>query len=368
MIIIRFRVTGKISICESTRSRSFFFENERDTEKVAINDLDVMTRMQLDYVGFWVIYQYEEDAGGTVSVGLNGSPFSPEYALARWTDRSGNAIERLRYIGFTGSDDSTVSYGVNCVLLDTPLSGEAAAAAAAAGGFGAAQPSSAALGLGNVFGGALAGRVASHSTAAAAAFGAPQFPLPAVGAQNGAFSSYQGLQSQVASSIHQLQAQQQRQRQYLQALQRQQQQQQQQQQSDAAAGNPWAALMQNQLLGISAASSASSAQAPQQQSLLGRHSASEINLEEVVPVGRVVLEGGGGGGEEVTAAGSGGGMEPELRNQYLSKLKRLLPSFFEEEEGVEAGEGDGVDLDQVQYEVGDEVIVDGGDYGTMVIE
>ncbi len=45
MYSIKFsRVSGKISICESTRSRSFFFESERDQERVAINDLDVTTR------------------------------------------------------------------------------------------------------------------------------------------------------------------------------------------------------------------------------------------------------------------------------------------------------------------------------------
>ena len=77
--------------------------------------------MQLEYVGFWVMYTFEDGLGGTLSVGLNGSPFSAEYALARWTDTSNSAIEKLMYIGFTAADGAAAKYGVNCVLLDTPL-------------------------------------------------------------------------------------------------------------------------------------------------------------------------------------------------------------------------------------------------------
>jgi hypothetical protein len=58
------------------RSRGFFFNSARDHEKSSIDDLDIMTRMQLDYVGFWLQYEYEENVGGTLSLGLNGSPFS----------------------------------------------------------------------------------------------------------------------------------------------------------------------------------------------------------------------------------------------------------------------------------------------------
>jgi len=44
----------------SCRSRGFFFNSARDAEKTSTDDLDVMTRMQLDYVGFWIQYEYEE--------------------------------------------------------------------------------------------------------------------------------------------------------------------------------------------------------------------------------------------------------------------------------------------------------------------
>ena len=122
MLTVKFyRQDGKISISESTRSRSFFFENERDAERVSIDEPDITTRMQLDYVGFWIQYNYEEGLGGTLSVGLNGSPFSPDYSLVRWTDTTATAISRIAYIGFTGAERSTVQYGTSCVLLDTPI-------------------------------------------------------------------------------------------------------------------------------------------------------------------------------------------------------------------------------------------------------
>ena len=116
-----YRQSGKITISESTRSRSFFFENERDSERVSIDELDVITRMQLSYVGLWIHYKHEDGLGGTLSVGLNGSPFSPDYSLARWTDTSTTAIRRLAFAGFTATAGSSASFGTSCVLLDTPI-------------------------------------------------------------------------------------------------------------------------------------------------------------------------------------------------------------------------------------------------------
>ena len=100
-----YRDTGKISISESTRSRSFFFENERDQERISIDELEVTTRMQLEYVGFWIQHKYVEGVGATIAVGLNGAPFSADYALVRWTDtNTQTALRRYciqsQYSGF----------------------------------------------------------------------------------------------------------------------------------------------------------------------------------------------------------------------------------------------------------------------------
>ena len=50
------------------------------------------------------------------SVGLNGSPFTPDYAIVKWTDSSTTAIPSLRYIGFTAG-----KLNVHCTnfLLDS---------------------------------------------------------------------------------------------------------------------------------------------------------------------------------------------------------------------------------------------------------
>ena len=67
-------------------------------------------------MGFWVQYKYEEGYGGQLSLGLNGAPFSPDFAILRWTDTSTTA---LRYkiienkkivIGSTFSIVSTYIY------------------------------------------------------------------------------------------------------------------------------------------------------------------------------------------------------------------------------------------------------------------
>ena len=68
-----YRRDGQISISESTRVRSFFFENENDRERATVDDLDILTRMQLGFVGFWIMYKYDSAvSGGQLAVGLNG--------------------------------------------------------------------------------------------------------------------------------------------------------------------------------------------------------------------------------------------------------------------------------------------------------
>ena len=68
------RRDGEISISESTRTRSFFFENESDRERASVDDLDILTRMQTGFVGFWIMYKYDSSvSGGQLAVGLNGT-------------------------------------------------------------------------------------------------------------------------------------------------------------------------------------------------------------------------------------------------------------------------------------------------------
>ena len=116
-----YRRNGQISISESTRTRSFFFDSERDNEVASIEDLDILTRIQTGFVGFWIMYKYDETSrGGLLSVGLNGAPFNSDYALLRWTD-TGDAMRNIKYMGFTATSESNVEYGVNCVLLNTAI-------------------------------------------------------------------------------------------------------------------------------------------------------------------------------------------------------------------------------------------------------
>lgn len=116
-----FRKKGKISLFESKVTRSFFFSNENDREVAKFEDPQTLRRLEAGFVGFWVQYKYEEGYGGQLSVGLNGAPFSPDFALVKWTDTSTSAIPSLKYMGFTlGRRDSSVQFGANCVLLKTP--------------------------------------------------------------------------------------------------------------------------------------------------------------------------------------------------------------------------------------------------------
>ena len=49
-----YRQTGKMSIAVSARTRSFFFTNERDIDKVTKERSDIINQMQLTHVGFWI--------------------------------------------------------------------------------------------------------------------------------------------------------------------------------------------------------------------------------------------------------------------------------------------------------------------------
>ena len=49
-----YRSTGKMSIAVSARTRSFFFTNERDMDKVTKERTDIINQMQMTHVGFWI--------------------------------------------------------------------------------------------------------------------------------------------------------------------------------------------------------------------------------------------------------------------------------------------------------------------------
>ena len=49
-----YRSSGKMSIAVSARTRSFFFTNERDQDKVSKERTDIINQMQLTHVGFWI--------------------------------------------------------------------------------------------------------------------------------------------------------------------------------------------------------------------------------------------------------------------------------------------------------------------------
>ena len=85
-------------------------------------DPQTLRRLEDDYVGFWVQYRYEEGYGGQLSLGLNGAPFSADFAILRWTDTSTTALKAVKFLGFTNGDtESSIDYGANCVLLKTSI-------------------------------------------------------------------------------------------------------------------------------------------------------------------------------------------------------------------------------------------------------
>ena len=50
-----------------------------------------------------------------------GAPFSSDYALVKYTDTSNTAMRSVKYMGFTASSDAKIDYGTNCVLLNTQI-------------------------------------------------------------------------------------------------------------------------------------------------------------------------------------------------------------------------------------------------------
>ena len=77
--------------------------------------------MTTGFVGFWIQYKYDVNTGGgSLSVGLNGAPFSSDYALLRWTDTT-DGLRNIKYMGFTASEETNVEFGTNCVLLNTAI-------------------------------------------------------------------------------------------------------------------------------------------------------------------------------------------------------------------------------------------------------
>ena len=83
--------------------------------------LDINTSRQLgrDYVGFWVMFKYEPGYGAQIRLGLTSSPPSPEYALLKYTDSSQDALQTVKYIGFTnGNRQQSIDYGAICIVFD----------------------------------------------------------------------------------------------------------------------------------------------------------------------------------------------------------------------------------------------------------
>ena len=77
--------------------------------------------MTTGFVGFWIQYKYDVNTGGgSLSVGLNGAPFSSDYALLRWTDTT-DGLRNIKYMGFTATEETNVEFGTNCVLLNTAI-------------------------------------------------------------------------------------------------------------------------------------------------------------------------------------------------------------------------------------------------------
>jgi hypothetical protein len=75
--------------------------------------------MENGYVGYWVMYQYEKGIGGVLTLGMNGSPVTPDFAVVKWTDTGDSALKGIKYMGFTSSNNAKIGYGVNCALVKT---------------------------------------------------------------------------------------------------------------------------------------------------------------------------------------------------------------------------------------------------------
>ena len=72
--------------------------------------------MENGFVGYWIIYQFEKGIGGILTVGMNGSPLSPDFGILKFTDTSESALKNIRYMGFTSSGGGNIGIGVNCAI------------------------------------------------------------------------------------------------------------------------------------------------------------------------------------------------------------------------------------------------------------
>ena len=52
---------------------------------------------------------------------FSGAPFSPDFALVKWTDTASTAMRSVKYMGFTASSGAKIDYGTNSVLLNTQI-------------------------------------------------------------------------------------------------------------------------------------------------------------------------------------------------------------------------------------------------------
>ena len=208
--------------------------------------------MTTGFVGFWIQYKYDVNTGGgSLSVGLNGAPFSSDYALLRWTDTT-DGLRNIKYMGFTASEETNVEFGTNCVLLNTAI------------GIGQQNP------FVQISPNTIAQQQQNSNFGANLNQVQPQFSLnslPIVQSNGIIQSQFQNIQSQQQqpSSIGQ-------------SI---------QQQLPRPGSKPW--LLNNP--GGSAAYS-------------------PMEVEIVTEPEQTIIE-------------------PVIRNQYLTKLKRLLPTFFE---------------------------------------
>ena len=76
----------------------------------------LIARMENGFVGYWIIYQFEKGIGGILTVGMNGSPLSPDFGILKFTDTSESALKNIRYMGFTSSGGGNIGIGVNCAI------------------------------------------------------------------------------------------------------------------------------------------------------------------------------------------------------------------------------------------------------------
>ena len=83
-----YRSTGKMSIALSARTRSFFFTNERDQDKVSKERTDIINQMQLTHVGFWIreAMHFTRIENGKMNTGSSLNTEGATYFSVSWVD------------------------------------------------------------------------------------------------------------------------------------------------------------------------------------------------------------------------------------------------------------------------------------------